>query len=395
MRRLLVISIPLGLGAGLASFYALPALLELNWVSLGHFQNRSGYAKHFASLSNLFDWSFPYSYPEASAATVPIPGTVLVGMVLLALLCFDGRATRLRPAAIACLILCTGSLLLLTNASRPLWEVAAPVLSKLVFPWRWQMMLGFSTVWGTALLLQWVGDRFFRRAAVWYAVLLGILLSGLVFHAIARLPRSAEPLDEDALSRQSMWEFDAETGQAGTTWLGEFMPIWVDEERWAISREPTDAETKNLLPMAHANDGEDETTMITPVSDGYLSDRFLADLTRPVRLVFHTFFLPAWQVQIDGQEAQTFAVSNLGLLAVDLPEGHHELTLEWATTPAVAAGQLASGIAWTILLVLLLVLGRWPAQAGDLLGAPRSFCCRRMGVAATRDCAGCGRGGLW
>ena len=89
VRRLLAISAPLVLGAGLAAFYVLPALLELDWVILGHFENRTGYDAHFAALSTLFSWSFPYAYPQASEPTAPLPPYVLAVMLLLLPLSLD------------------------------------------------------------------------------------------------------------------------------------------------------------------------------------------------------------------------------------------------------------------------------------------------------------------
>jgi hypothetical protein len=369
----MVVTIPLLLGAGLASFYVLPALLELNWVSLGHFQNQSGYGSHFANLRTLTDWSFPYLYPQASQATVPVPAYVWAVMFALVMLCAGG-ATRLRAASIACLILFICSLFLSTGASRPLWETTALVLSKLVFPWRWQAILGFATAWGTALSLQWVNDRYFQRPSIWYVLLLGGLLTVLGVHSLAGLPRGASALDDEALTRQAMWEFDAASGQVGTTWLGEFIPIWVDERRWAISRAPTAVETANLPPMSFGSVGsgsrgdagfETAIARITPLRNGHLSSHYAVEFAQPMRLVFHTLFLPAWQVQIDGEMAQTLAISNLGLLGVDVPEGEHELTVDWAVTPAAAAGWTGSGLAWAMVLILLVaVTGRRTLVAG-------------------------------
>ena len=266
----------------------------------------------------------------------------------------------MRAAAIGCLILSASSLLLTTTLSQPVWEASGPVLSKLQFPWRWQAVLGFSTVWGTALLLQCVRNRFRQRSAPWHGALLGIVLAATIVYSMWGLPHSTGTLPERMLTREAMWEFDAANGQAGTTWLGEFMPVWVDEQRWAISRAPTDTQTDNAAPVREGGHGVAEAgaAQLTPLGETYLGGTFHAEMSRPTRLVFHTFYLPAWQVSIDGRPVQTLAASNLGLLAVDVPEGQHVVTLAWAVTPATRAGWIISGVAWIAMLIVLIAVDR-------------------------------------
>lgn len=359
--RVLALGLPILLGAGLAAFYVLPALLEITWVGIGQGQNTAGYANHFATLPTLFTWSFPYPYPVAAAPTVPVTGAVVVVLFGLLLLCLDPRAGRLRPAALLVLFISTCVLLLLTSLSRPLWDVTALVMGKLLFPWRWQMILGFATVWGLALMLQWLRESYFQRSRTGFVVLLGALLTLLAFHALGDLPRADTAVTPALLTRNAMWEFDAAVGQIGTAWLGEFTPKWVQEQRWAISRAPTDVATTNQPPILHAvaDPGRAAlaapiTPQLTPVRDGYLTAHFAVDFATPTRLIFHTFFWPAWRLAVDGHALSSFPVTNLGLLAVDVPAGQHLLTRRWQPTAAAITGWLITGLTWGLLLLLVL-----------------------------------------
>ncbi len=370
VQRMTALALPIILGAGLAAFYLLPALLEMKWVGIGQGQQTNGYANHFGTPLNLFTWSFPYAYPSAAAPTVPVPGAVGVALLLLLLLCLADRTGRLRVAALLCLLTSLCVFWLLTNASRPLWEATAPVLSKLLFPWRWQVILNLTWAWSVALVLQWMHERYFPRATLAFGLVTGVLVAGLGGHALAALPRADTVVSSTMLTRSAMWQFDTAVGQIGTGWLGEFTPIWVEEQRWAISRAPTDVATANLaaIPPDKRQMGEN-SARITPLRDGYLTDHFWADVATPTRLIFHTFFWPAWQIYVNEQKAPSFPVSNLGLLAVDLPAGQYALTLRWEPTSAAIVGWLITGITWGIVLIILFMFraGRWQWIGGWLL----------------------------
>ena len=47
--------------------------------------------------------------------------------------------------------------------------------------------------------------------------------------------------DAEAWAPDRMWREDAEAGQVGATWTGEFLPLTVHEQRWALGRSRPDA----------------------------------------------------------------------------------------------------------------------------------------------------------
>lgn len=347
-RAVLRVAVPALLGIGLAGFYFLPALAELEWVGIGQSSGRTGYLNHMSSVTALFSWSFPYAYPSAADPTVPVPGPVLVvnaGMVILAV---AGREARLRLAALTSLLISTGALLMMAQLSAPIWNLGSPVLATLQFPWRWQAIVTFSALWGVALILEWLRTLLGRgRDPLLYA-LIAVGVAAFVYYALAGLPRRFEPIPAESLTIEGMWDFDAAQGQVGATWTGEFLPRWVEAERWAIGRPPPD--TSGVI-QAGAEAGVEA---VRPVRAGYLETAYAVGTSMPSRLIFHAFYFPAWRIAIDGRRAQTSPAGELGLLAVDVPAGEHEMVVRWSPTAWVLAGWTVTAAAWLLVLTFVI-----------------------------------------
>ncbi|RMF00208.1 MAG: hypothetical protein D6768_13330, partial [Chloroflexi bacterium] len=73
------------------------------------------------------------------------------------------------------------------------------------------------------------------------------------------------------------------------------------------------------------------------------------DAPAPAQVVFHIFYFPGWQAQIDGQPAAVFPASERGLAAVTVPAGAHRLQLEFADTPVRRAANLISAATLVLL----------------------------------------------
>ena len=121
------------------------------------------------------------------------------------------------------------SAFMLTLASQPLWQLFEAGLAFLQYPWRFQGLLVLSSAFlGGALV-----DAACRSLRARHSGLLaaGLLLAIGVW-ALWRLPYI--PTSPE-LSVEAMWELDRQHGQVGATWTGEYLPIWVTEQRWAIA----------------------------------------------------------------------------------------------------------------------------------------------------------------
>ncbi len=354
--RAAVVFLPPVGGVFLSAFYALSALAESAWVGLGAAPDRQGYTRHFASPGALIDWGVSYSYPVAAQPTVPAPIYTVAIMALALLLMLLVRERRGVLAAGTALV--TTCFWLTTSASACLWNATAPVLGRLQFPWRWQTLAGLALAFLFALEM----DILARRAAElgsqagstrshgkWsvgvqvLALLLGLYLVLASSTGLRTVPAPYQAAD---LTAAQMWAFDAEHGQIGATWTGEFLPHWVTEQRWAIGRDPSSPS------QGGASGPVPSSARITAA--GYLSERIIYEAATPAQLRFHQFYYPAWRVRVDGRPAPTRPTGDLGLLTVDVPAGRHEIARSWGVTPAGRIGRLVSVSAWAGIFWLIL-----------------------------------------
>lgn len=362
--RLAVWMIGVGLlGALLSAPYALPALAEARWVRLLAAEASRGYAAHFADWRGLWDWSAFYHYPAADQPSVPLPGWAALILAAGLGMAFTpwGRGRRL--FLLGSVVVALGLIWLLTPGSAALWEVGAPVLRTLQFPWRWQAILAALVAAVAAVTAEMMLDAAATRRAqaVTTALIIG-MSAYLVVASVARLPQAETARQDVDITTGAMWAFDAEHGQVGATWTGEFTPVWVQEQRWAIGRDPSTPESSlDTTPLP-------EGVVIQPVTQGYTSAAYSVTATAPFTLTLDRFYYPAWRVAVDGRPVATAATGSLGLLAAAIPAGADRVTVEWAATPAVWGGRLLFALGWLAGAALLwvgasrrrgLLLGVW------------------------------------
>ncbi|NPA90230.1 MAG: hypothetical protein GXO55_02075 [Chloroflexi bacterium] len=343
------VGVPLLLAGGLSAFYILPVWGELKFVGLGT-SSPAGYSRHLIPWTHVFTWTVPFSYPQAASPTIPLPGYVSLLFLGTFLLFLRRRPVRhLLPFAGVTLLL----LWLQTDLSAPVWEVGAPLLGLLQFPWRWQAPLG--------ILVAWWGSELWEAWGKWPSSSRGgvlLLLVILGYFAVGRLhPPAAEYTSQD-LTPEQMWAFDAQHGQVGASWTGEFLPRWVKEQRWAIGREPAEP---NPIPP-------DPAPEVRPLRVGYTRLLLHTQGETRTRLTFHRFYYPAWDVQVDGRAMPTEPVTNLGLLSVSLPPGEHTLLLQWRGTRFQQVGGFLSAVSWLLLLGLLMRSTPSPRERRGLWG---------------------------
>jgi hypothetical protein len=83
-----------------------------------------------------------------------------------------------------------------------------------------------------------------------------------------------------------------------------------------------------------------------------------AAVPRPGYLVLRLLSYPAWRVRVNGQLVTVLPRRNDGLMALPVPQGPVDLTVDWATTPGVLAGRWLSSMSVLLLAVLCLLQRR-------------------------------------
>jgi hypothetical protein len=325
----------LALAAALSAFYWLPILAESQYVGLAS-GTSGGYQKHFLSPEDLFSLDLAYRYDAQDPITFPV-GWVQ-GLLLLAALGLP-FLRRERWPALFFLAVALASAWMLTTPSQLVWEAFEPGLAFLQYPWRFQALTVFASAMLSGLLLQALAGV--SRPGARLAAFLTLVVTGV--WALAAL--SVTPT-QPPLSVEDMWAQDRDLGQVGSTWTGEYLPIWVKEQRWAISH-----------PLVHPADRTNaaavaEELALTGVA--YTRYHFSLESEATSSLVLHQFYYPGWQARWQGQVIPARPVGSLGLAAFDLPPGEGLLVLRLALTPAQRWGSLVSLLVALAVAVLLL-----------------------------------------
>jgi hypothetical protein len=333
------VALALGLAVVLSAFYWLPVLAESRYVGLGHGASQ-GYQDHLLSPTDLFSLRLAYPYPTEAGVAPTFPLGLIQVIILLAALILPLRVQRHRWAIVFFLALALLSGFMLTTTSLPIWRLFERGLAFLQYPWRFQALTALATAFLAGALWRQL-SRGARKIPSLRLVLPVVAYGCLLGWALWRLPYTPTTPD---LSVQAMWQMDRDLGQVGTTWTGEYLPIWVTEQRWALSHPVPDARPGDeMLPAGQLN--------LTGV--GYARYEFLLDAAQATSLTLHQFHYPGWQSKGQGGAIAAHPEGDLGLAAFDLPPSRGSLAARLGYTPAQLWGTLVSLVAALVVSITL------------------------------------------
>jgi hypothetical protein len=349
-RRLASAAGALILAVGLSAVFTLPALVESRAVGLSVGAS-AGYANHMLTAATWLRRSVAFflNPPETLGPVFPLSwfalALVAAGVILL-VRAWRRLASSRKDANLAALPLpmlgfhlavAVSAMFMTTAASLFIWQPLTPVLGQLQYPWRFLLLeaVGLMGV-GAALPALLPRESHVDRVGV-----LAVSRSAWTVAAVSLLAMLAalpglrvEPLlvsQADARLPGRMWAEDAAAGQVGATWTGEFLPLTVAEQRWALGRAREGAVDGPALQPEPA---------VTLARRGYASWTAQVETAAPLPLRLHQFHQPGWNATVDGQPAATYPTGELGLVTVDVPAGTHEVEIRFGATPARTAGLL-------------------------------------------------------
>ncbi len=327
---LLAVILALLLTAALSAFYWLPVLTESEYVGLGHGASQ-GYQNHLLPPGDLFAWDAVYDYAVENPIVFRL-GWVQAAILIASLLLLLRRSGR-RWFLAFWLLTAAASILMLTTAALPLWRLFEAGLAFLQYPWRFQAI----TVLATALLSGAIFQATTRPAGWgrWAAGAVAVLVT--MTWALGSLPVTLSSPD---LTVEGMWHKDRALNQIGATWTGEYVPIWVREQRWAISHPASETTLNTPVEPVTLPGPTGGALRLTGV--GYTRYEMTLDAPQGADLVLHQFYFPGWQARWQGQTIPARPSGALGLARFDLPPGQGPLTLRLALTPPQWGGMLLS-----------------------------------------------------
>ena len=338
------LAVGLVLGLVLSAFFWLPALGEQGAVQLT--TQTSGYyhySNHFRTLASTSDSAglvqstliFDYDVAGMTPFSMGLVQAILTAAGLIAALlrlCRSGIRS-LNPLTLFALLTLLISTLMITPASRPLWD-HLPLLPMVQFPWRFLSVQALAA----ALLIAQVLDLDSPGRRVSRALSPAILTVLIVFSALAGLRPDAVALAAGDITAERMQLYEWFSGNIGTTTRYEYLP------RAVVPRLYTSESIVTGRPMdVRILAGEAIATRLE-TRTGKESWQVLVR-TDSATIAFPVLYWPGWQARVDGKLVQVRPAESLGTITLDLPAGDHDVVLTLGRTPLRLMSEIASLLA--------------------------------------------------
>jgi hypothetical protein len=375
-------------GIALAALYLIPAAWEQRWVDILQATGVNG----DPGLNIENNWLFPHhtlpvlhqrdlALHMISPIAVFMIAVALVSLLALRLLGrLSTRGDRAAPfptenaaAAVPSLplrwwlplgLIFPAVFFLLLPVSLPVWNLL-PKLRFLQFPWRWLLaveapmaILFAAAVWPGQARRRWL-----RPAA---ALICALFFLATTFIAVKNLFQDDVEIGDLAALLQ---RYESGAGFVGTD---EYTPPGADNSLVAtglpdacLTAEPNIelgiAPTLDANPDWRPNQG---SCIVTASASLRQPERIhiTTVATRAGFLVLRLRSYPAWRVLLNGRLATGLPARLDGLVAVPVPQGPVDLTVEWTTTPDVIAGRCVSLLALLGLIFVGLLERRFSAS---------------------------------
>jgi hypothetical protein len=290
---------------GASAFFWLPLIGERQLLAESAYKTAAIYLpENVWTWRNFLDTSFAFEH------TFDVPFQLGLAQLLLALTGII-VARRRDPEWLYFITLAVLAGLGISTWSLPLW-LGSETLLVAQFPWRLLTFMSLSlALFSGAILIRLPRERY-RFAGACVLVSLIVLANRPEVGWMSVLARAGESITLPAIA-----QFEFETGAIGTGSAQEFRPRW----SVGVAYQPSTADL-----------AVDDRQITVEQADPH-SLRLAVSSPQGGPLRFTSLYYPAWRATLaDGSSLPTYPSTNLGLLAVDLPPGEHEIYLRWEGT---------------------------------------------------------------
>ena len=350
------------LGAGLASFFWIPALSDRQWVQVERLITPPDldYHSHFIPLTELLAPS-----PSADTGLMNPGVTNNIGPVFVLLSIVSAlntwrfrRTDELTHLGVSMLGLAIVVFMVLPH-SAAVWE-SLPLIRYLEYPHRF-LRLGSLLV----AILCGASVRVFPDNARRWSASFVVTLTSVAMIIASTYSLLYPPYYRDIPSNPSfvdMMDFERRTGTVGTTSFGEFLPLWVEWMPTGSPLEPMYRSSASIerLDMAALPD----RTRIIEASYAPHSMLIHLDAPRSFQATFNCLYFPGWRAYVDGHKTNITPTPGLGLISVSIPSGEHLVQLRFEDMPVHVLSKLISGLSVALLVLLSAGLGFLPQRLG-------------------------------
>lgn len=353
-------SVAVVLGLGLSAMYLVPASVQQRWVQIREAVDDPGLA-----IQNSFLFA-RHADPNLELHDVELIRVSVIAVIMIAiafLSIFLAWRLKLLPqdrtSWIPLALIPVAVLVLQFPISLPLWNIV-PKLRFLQFPWRWLVVLEAPMAIFFAAAV-WPVRRWLRNLVVALCAALFLATTALALFTFH------QPCDLEDKVAGMLRAYRTGQGFEGTD---EYSPPHADNSLVPVNLPDACLTTNPAVVLAISEDGNTpEWDPAKSHCDGTYSwhrnndrlppehRRLDADLPHAGFLILRLRDYAAWKIRVNGK-LLAFGVDPLlpplphredGLLAVPVPAGHCELTIDWATTSDEIIGRCLSALALILL----------------------------------------------
>lgn len=317
------------LGLGLSIFFWLPAILEMQFTSVGsQIGPTANYRDHFVCLAQFWNspWGFGGSAPGCidglsfKLGKIHIIASIMGALALL----FPRLLQRSSRGALTIgLGISLISLFLMLPWSLPVWESIKP-FRYIQYPWR----LLTIAVFGLSILSSGFFLLLGKKTAV--RLLVGILVIGGTIAVNAKLFAPQYLYRQEPEIFEDVNELRFRVSKVSD----EYLP-----KEFARPREPSDI-ALDTLPSVSGMTGE-----LVVETETYRKFILVSDTSQSITLRVAHF--PGWRYIRNGQEAEVSVVD--GRPVISIPVGRTTLEMKFTDTPVRTVGNILSFISVSIL----------------------------------------------
>jgi hypothetical protein len=333
-RPLLRTALAIALGAGLASFYLIPAVYEMRWVNIGEVLSPGVRPQDNFLFTIIAD-------PDHNRFNLLLSTVALAEIGVLAVAIWGSRRCwkkHVGTAAPGCPVACSAtgleslwmllsawgaaSAVLMFSVSNLLWQ-HLPKFRFVQLPFRWLLCMNAAL----AMLLTMAARRW-----TWRALASGVLLAAVIVAGYRIQP----PWWDGASDIREMSNALADgTGYEGTD---EYVPAGADSY-----------ELNKSLPRVSDATGAPVSTRI--LEWGQTERHFTVHTAAPQNLTVRVFNYPAWDVVVNGKPTKAQSTDVTGLLVVPINAGESDVEIYFRRTIDRSVGNLVSLICLASLVV--------------------------------------------
>ena len=325
------------LGLAISGFYLIPVIGQLGYVQIHHAQRSaagSKYLEHFIPATDvvqtlpIHDYSLDYT---SAMPSVPHLGLVQTAVIFTGLVVGGLMGHWRRPTEMLLAVGVAAALFMISPESRVVWDMT-PGLAIFQFPWRF---LGIVAILGGLIAGRLALFRTYG-APIALALSIAVIVAGMWVQVVPREWPTYRGPPADA------GEFERRTGKFALTSDDEFLPTWVKRVRFTLF--------DSIRAGGTSGAAIGEVKLVEAQPSHW---QFEITTAEPTTMTLDMFYFPNWRATIDGRPAETRAVSDLGLLGIDVPAGSHRIEVFQEATALERIGLVVS------ILALLLLGGLW------------------------------------